>query len=280
MQYRTFAAGVRVSALGIGCGRVGSLNNPVPMREIESAHEAAVEAGVTLFDTADVYGQGDSERALRLLRKRHPGRIFVVTKIGYTHGPLASAVRLAKPLLRAMLRPRPQARSAVLQARAKVVSQNFSTRYLREAVDRSRRRLGVDCLDGLLLHDPPCDVLRSSEIRDLLSDLVQRQMVSHVGVSPNSVEEVKTAVSIPSVTMLEVSLSCAMALSGTPLVDQMRDRNVALFAREILRWPDSERRRMLPAEALSAALAPPFVTSAVVGVSTRAHLNDLLPVVA
>jgi hypothetical protein len=50
MQYRSFGGGVRVSVLGMGCGRVGSINNTVPMREIEATLKAAVEAGVTLFE--------------------------------------------------------------------------------------------------------------------------------------------------------------------------------------------------------------------------------------
>ena len=85
------------------------------------------------------------------------------------------------------------------------MSQNFSPQYLREAVDRSRRRLGVDRLDALMLHSPPHEVLMSSETHELLSDLVQRQRVSHIGVSATSFEEVKAALSIPAVTMLQVS---------------------------------------------------------------------------
>ena len=183
MQYRSFGGGVKVSVLGMGCGRVGSINNTVPMREIKATLEAAVEAGVTLFDTADIYGQGDSERTLRTLIARHPGRLFVVTKVGFVHGRLAGVLRFAKPLLWAVLRPQPATRGAVLQARAQTMSQNFSPQYLREAVDRSRRRLGVDRLDALMLHSPPHEILMSSETHELLSDLVQRQRVSHVGVS-------------------------------------------------------------------------------------------------
>ena len=72
MIRRSFSNGVCVSALGIGCGRVGSISNPVPMREIEATLEVAVEAGVNLFDTADIYGQGDSERTLGRLLRRVP----------------------------------------------------------------------------------------------------------------------------------------------------------------------------------------------------------------
>ena len=281
MQYRSFGGGVRVSVLGIGCGRVGSINNMVPMREMEATLEAAVEAGVTLFDTADIYGQGDSERTLRTLIARHPGRLFVVTKVGFIQGRLAGALRFAKPLLRAVLRPQPATRGAVLQARAQMMSQNFSPHYLRNAVDRSRRRLGVDRLDALMLHSPPHEVLMSPKAHELLSDLVQRQRVSHVGVSATSFEVVKAALSIPAVTMLQVSSAVAKAHSGTELIDRLRERDIALFVREILPKSESDQNAEgWPAEALAAALVPPFVTAAVVGVSTRAHLNDFLPVVS
>ena len=64
MELRSFGRGVQVSVLGVGCSRVGSISNPVSMREVRATLEAAIDAGVNLFDTADVYGQGDSERLL------------------------------------------------------------------------------------------------------------------------------------------------------------------------------------------------------------------------
>lgn len=270
-----------MSVLGMGCGRVGSLNNTVPMREIEATLEAAVEAGVTLFDTADIYGQGDSERALSALVSRHPKRLFVVTKVGFVHGRLAGAIRFAKPLLRTVLRPQPDTRGAILQTRARSMSQNFSPQYLRAAVYRSRRRLGVDRLDALMLHNPPLKVLMAPETHALLDELVQRQRVSHVGVSATSVEEVAAALSIRPVTMLQVSSAVVEAMAGTALIDQLRQRDIGLLAREILhKSADRQNTETCPGEALGSALRPPFVTAAVVGLSSRAHLNDFLPTVS
>jgi aryl-alcohol dehydrogenase-like predicted oxidoreductase len=96
MIRRSFGDGERVSVLGIGCSRVASISNPVPMREIEATLEAAVQAGVNLFDTADIYGQGDSERTLARLLRRHRDRMLVVTKVGGHHGRYAGMARFAK----------------------------------------------------------------------------------------------------------------------------------------------------------------------------------------
>src|SRR5208337_2624419 len=80
-----YADGALISVLGFGCGRVGSINNTVPMREIEATLRAAVEHGIDLFDTADIYAQGDSERTLSRLLAQYRDRMFVVTKVGGCH---------------------------------------------------------------------------------------------------------------------------------------------------------------------------------------------------
>src|SRR5262249_39866746 len=102
MIQRSFSDGLSVSILGMGCGRVGSVSNPTPMREIKATLEAAIEAGINLFDTADIYGQGDSERTLSRLLRRYRDRMFVMTKVGGRHGHHAGIIRLTKPLLRMM----------------------------------------------------------------------------------------------------------------------------------------------------------------------------------
>src|ERR1700761_1638512 len=143
-----------VSVLGVGCGRVGSISNPVPMKEVVATLEAAVESGVNLFDTADIYGQGESERVLGSLLRRHRDRMFVVTKVGGRHSRLAGMVRFAKPLLRVIAKSKSNIRDTIVTGRTVTVVHDFSPTDLRPAVEASRRRLGVDQLDGLLLHSP------------------------------------------------------------------------------------------------------------------------------
>jgi aryl-alcohol dehydrogenase-like predicted oxidoreductase len=277
MQRRSFNGGVDVSVLGIGGGRIGSLNNPVPMREIERMLTAAVEAGVNLFDTADIYGQGDSERALGRLTSRHPGRAFIITKIGFTHGRYANVVRTAKPILRLLARSRVGAQRKIVHARSHVMDQDFSITHLRHATDASRRRLGVDRLDGLLLHNPPLPALQHPRTADFLREIVRDEVASHVGVSTDMIEDVEAALTIPAVTMLQVPLTIAMEMGRSEMANQVRDRRIALFVREILFNAGPERSRAdVVRTALAVALAPDFVTAAIVGVSTRHHLDGLL----
>jgi aryl-alcohol dehydrogenase-like predicted oxidoreductase len=279
MEQRTFDGGIVVSVLGVGCGRVGSINNTVPMREVEATLEAAVEAGINLFDTADIYGQGDSERTLGRLLSRHS--IFVITKIGRVYGRYAGAIRIAKPLLRLLLQSHPKRRSTVLQARAHTVTQNFSPQYLNRAIDNSRRRLGLDQLNGLLLHNPSVETLLNPAIHDFLCDLLREGKTSQVGVSVELYEEVVAALKISAITMLQVPLGLAKMISHTSVAEVIRQRRIGLFVREILQSSNVDRSgTSWPRQALSDTIAAECVTAAIIGVSSRVHLKDLLPAVS
>ena len=271
VERRSFDGGVRVSVLGVGCGRVGSISNSVPMREIKATLEAAVEAGINVFDTADIYGQSDSERTLSRLLRRYRDRMFVVTKVGGCYGRHSRIIRLSKPLLRMMVRSKPQARSAFMRARTAVVSRNFHP-----PDERSTAR-GTDWLSinlMLLLHNPSLKTLHNPEIHDLLSEFLHSGRVTHVGASVASLLEVEAALAIPMLTILQVPVAVANALVGTVILDDIRRRNIGVFVREILTGlrPGAYPLR----EIVSAAIAPDFITSAIIGLSTRQHLNELL----
>jgi aryl-alcohol dehydrogenase-like predicted oxidoreductase len=274
MIQRSFSNGLSVSVLGMGCGRVGSISNPTPMREIEATLEAAIEAGINLFDTADIYGQGDSERTLARLLRRHGDRMFVVTKVGGRHSRYASVLRLAKPLLRVLAKSRPNVRSAVVAARTATVVHDFSPLDLLSAVNDSRHRLNLDQLHGLLLHSPSVETLRKAEIQDFLAELLRSGKAKCVGASVDSLEALEAAVLIPAVTMIQAPLGVVEALPGSAILDHIHQRNTGLFVREVLRRSVVANRS--PREALSTAIAPDFVTATIVGVSTRQHLGELL----
>jgi aryl-alcohol dehydrogenase-like predicted oxidoreductase len=275
MQRRSFS-GSSVSVLGVGCGRVGSINNTVSMREVERTLEAAVESGINLFDTADIYGQGDSERTLSRLLRRHRDRMFIVTKVGGRHSRYASAIRIAKPALRMLMRFRPQLSSAVVRARTASVSHRFQPSELRLAVEGSRRRLRLDRIDGLMLHSPSLETLRDPRIHEFLAQVLHSGQAACVGASVESLPEVEAVLSMPvPVTILQMPAALANTFSGTAIVEQITQRRIGVFVRGIV----GDTRMRSPGEAISAAIAPDFVTAAIVGVSSRHHLYELLSAV-
>jgi aryl-alcohol dehydrogenase-like predicted oxidoreductase len=113
--------------------------------------------------------------------------------------------------------------------------------------------------------------------------MLTSRKTARVGVSVDSLDALEAAISIPSLTLIQAPLEVVRALSGTAVLEAIRHRGVGLFVREILRKPEhgADATPLASAKvALSAALAPEFVTSAIVGVSTRRHLADLLTAVA
>jgi aryl-alcohol dehydrogenase-like predicted oxidoreductase len=248
------------------------------MREIEATLGSAIEAGINVFDTADIYGQGDSERTLGHLLRRYRDRMFVITKVGHDVARYATAVRIAKPLLRVLVQSRPDTQTAVLRARAAMSQRNFDPSRLRRAIEGSRRRLGLDQLDALLLHNPSVETLCDPGTRDFLAELLNTRQAAQVGASVASLSEVEAALSVPTITILQIPAALADELSGTAALEHIRRRNIGVFAREILSGliPGSRPLR----EAVRAAIAPDFVTAAIIGVSTRRHLNELLSAIS
>ena len=168
MQYRRLGkTGREVSAIGFGAWAIGADWGNVDDAESLRALHAAADAGVTLIDTADVYGDGHSEKVIaRFLRERSGEHFFVATKMG---------------------RSVPQ------------IPENYNPKAFRAWVDASRDRLGVDKLDLIQLHCPPTPVFYSPETFAALDELVADGSIANYGVSVEKVEEGLKAIEYPSV---------------------------------------------------------------------------------
>jgi aryl-alcohol dehydrogenase-like predicted oxidoreductase len=171
MQSRTFGRiGRDVSEIGFGAWQVGADWGEVDEdTAIETLH-AAADAGVTFFDTADVYGDGRSERLVgRLLRER-PG-LHYATKMGR---------RMAQTV------------------------ENYSPEPFREWNDRSRENLGVDTLELVQLHCPPTDLYYHPEVFEDLDAMVSEGRIAAYGVSVERVEEALKAIEYPNVASVQI----------------------------------------------------------------------------
>jgi aryl-alcohol dehydrogenase-like predicted oxidoreductase len=162
-----------VSVVGLGCWQLGADWGEVGEDQAMAILEAAVDSGVTFLDTADVYGDGRSERFVgRLLAQRPDAGLVVATKMG----------RRANPH----------------------VADAYTLDAFRAWTDRSRKNLGVDTLDLVQLHCPPTEVFSRDEVYDALDTLVEEGRVAAYGVSVETAEEALTAIARDNVASVQI----------------------------------------------------------------------------
>jgi aryl-alcohol dehydrogenase-like predicted oxidoreductase len=164
-----------VSVVGLGTWQLGADWGEIDEATALGVLDAAVQSGVTLFDTADVYGDGRSEQLIGEYLTANPGAdVFVATKMG---------------------------------RRVEQLPENYVLANFLEWTDRSRRNLGVDRLDLVQLHTPPTPVYSSDEVFDALDTLVSDQRIAAYGVSVETVHQALTAIARPGVASVQIILN-------------------------------------------------------------------------
>jgi aryl-alcohol dehydrogenase-like predicted oxidoreductase len=165
-----------VSVAGLGCWQLGADWGQVDDADALAVLHAAVDSGVTFLDTADVYGDGRSERLIaRFLAERPDAGVTVATKCGRRADPHVPA--------------------------------SFTPENLRAWTDRSRANLGVDRLDLVQLHCPPTAVFSSDAVFDALDELVAVGNLAAYGVSVETCDEALTAIARPNVASVQIILN-------------------------------------------------------------------------
>jgi aryl-alcohol dehydrogenase-like predicted oxidoreductase len=259
-----------MSRLGLGCGRIGSFNNPAPASQQRDTIRAALDLGVTTFDTANVYGQGDSERLLgRELRSRRDDA-FVVTKLGKRFSTKMRAMGVLKPVLKPVL-AQLSAGKAVTARRGDNIGQDFAPAGFAAALDASLRRLGFDHVDGVLLHSPSAVALGHPELPDALDRLVRSGKARHWGVSVDDRAALVAALALPGLAMLQVPLDVIDEVAAENILPAARRRGILVFAREVIRLNPA----LSPPAAVAMAAARADVDCVLVGVSHRDRLAQL-----
>jgi len=165
-----------VSVIGLGTWQLGADWGNVSDNDALAVLHAAVESGVTFLDTADVYGDGRSERIIGRFIAGNAGQgLTVATKMG---------------------------------RRVDQVPENYTLDNFRAWTDRSRVNLGVDTLDLVQLHCPPTPVYSTDAVYDALDSLVERGRIGAYGVSVETCEEALTALARPHVATVQIILNC------------------------------------------------------------------------
>jgi len=271
-----------LSVIGIGCGRAGSISNRTPVHEIKRMLAQALDHGINVIDTANVYGGGDSERIIGEVVKTRPHKAFIVTKIGLEFSEGTKFTALVKPLLRLAVRKSSGLRRALLRERSRMISQNFEPSNLSAALEGSLRRLSSAPIGGLLLHDPPPEVLANDEVIGMLAKAKSDGKIRHFGASVDSPEALEAALKVDGLEILQLSMDLAAKLNSGAAAKRLADSPIAILVRQILRPSGSavDQNPRLPCQAIPEALAIPNVTSAVIGLSSSKHLEAAIKAIS
>jgi aryl-alcohol dehydrogenase-like predicted oxidoreductase len=191
--------GADVGVVGLGTWQLGGDWGDVDDDTAADVLEAALDAGVTLLDTADVYGDGRSEERIRRALVLRSERPFVATKAGRRADPFEAA--------------------------------SFTPENLRAWVDRSRRTLGVATLDLVQLHCPPTAVHADQRVYDVLDGFVEDGSIAAYGVSVETVAEGLTALQHPGVQSIQVVLNVFRRKPLEQLLPAAQQAGVGVLAR-------------------------------------------------
>jgi aryl-alcohol dehydrogenase-like predicted oxidoreductase len=263
-------AATAAPAIGLGCSRLGSTLGGCRGADAIRLLHHALDAGVTLFDTANIYGQGESEKLLGEAFRGRRNQVTLVTKAGQRFTALQRAVTLIKGPLRQVSSMVPALRRNIASRRGAPLPRDYSPAHLRQSVEGSLRRLGTDRIDMFLLHSPSAEAIEQGEAFAMLDGLNQAGKLGAWGISCDDAAAVKAALAVPQVAGLQLPLLVARTLR--PELEAAAQRGVALFMREIFAGQQDNAGRQA---AVSAALAYPRAT-ALVGTTSTTHLDEAL----
>ncbi len=201
MQYRDLGrTGWKVSEISFGAWAIGASWGEVNDDKSLAALHRAIDLGVNFIDTADVYGDGHSERLIAQVLRDRPGEdIIVATKAGR---------RLPQQL-----------------------SEGYSPQNLNNWIDRSRKNLDTDCLDLVQLHCPPTDLYYMPEVFGILDDMVKAGKIRYYGVSVEKVEEALKAIEYPNVQTVQVIFNMFRHRPSELFFPEAKRRRVGILAR-------------------------------------------------
>ena len=200
LEYRELGrTGMKVSVVSFGAWPIGSDWGLVNDKESLAALNRAVDLGVNFIDTADVYGDGRSEKLIGELLKGRKEEVFVATKAGQRLDPH--------------------------------VADGYTLKNLETFVDRSLRNLQVDCLDLLQLHCPPTAVYSRPEVYKALDQLQSKGKIRNYGVSVEKISEALASIEFPNVQSVQIIFNMFRHKPIEEFFPKAKKRRVGILAR-------------------------------------------------
>ena len=200
MKYRTFGrTGWEVSEIGFGAWAIGADWGHVSEADALEALNKSIDLGVNFIDTADVYGDGRSERLIAQVLKERSEQVYVATKAGRRLNPH--------------------------------VPEGYNRQNLTAYIERSLVNLDVETLDLVQLHCPPTEVYYNPEVFEVLDDLTKAGKIKHYGVSVEKIEEAIKAIEFPNVKSVQIIFNIFRTRPAELFFRLAQERQVAVLAR-------------------------------------------------
>lgn len=200
MRYRAFGrTGWEVSEIGFGAWAIGADWGHVSEADALEALHKSIDLGVNFIDTADVYGDGRSERLISQVLKERSKQVYVATKAGRRLDPH--------------------------------IAEGYNRQNLTAFIERSLVNLDVEALDLLQLHCPPTEVYYNPEVFEVLDDLTKAGKIKHYGVSVEKVEEAVKAIEYPNVKSVQIIFNIFRTRPAELFFQLAQERQAAVLAR-------------------------------------------------
>ena len=200
MKYREFSnLGWKVSEIGIGCWAIGSEWGDVSVEDAKEALYSSIDNGINFFDTADVYGDGRSEKIISEVLKNSNEQIYVATKAGRRLNPHNA--------------------------------DGYNLKNIESFIDRSLSNLGVDIIDLVQLHCPPSEICGKPETYEMMDEIVKKGKIKYYGVSVEKVSEALDAIQYPNVKSIQIIFNIFRQKPSEIFFEEAKKNNVAIIAR-------------------------------------------------
>ncbi|MFC5283007.1 aldo/keto reductase [Pedobacter alpinus] len=201
MQYRILGkTGFKISEISLGTWQVGGKwGDDFSHKNADEILNKAIDEGINFIDTADVYSDGESEKAVGRIVKSRSEKIYVATKCGRKLNPH--------------------------------VSESYTVKALRNFVEDSLKNMGLETLDLVQLHCPPTDVFYRPEIFELFDRLKDEGKIQHLGASIEKVEEGLKAMQYSNVCSLQLIYNAFRQRPNELLFEQAKKNNIGIIAR-------------------------------------------------
>jgi aryl-alcohol dehydrogenase-like predicted oxidoreductase len=233
MKYRPFGAtDLVVSEMGFGCARLGGFFGDLTKSDMLRTLRHALDRGITFFDTADMYCQGESETLLGEAFRGQRQKVIIATKVGYLIPSQRRVLARIKPILRPLVQRLGLRREHLPTSVRGTLTQDFSPDYITRSVERSLKRLRADYLDLYQLHSPPRAVLERGEAFLTLEKLQRQGKVRYYGVSCERTEDALVCLEHRGIASLQLRLSLLDQSTLDTVIPAATARRVAVIARE------------------------------------------------